>query len=137
MPTRMLATTWREHGAGGCARKLSAATRMALPIVLLGRRTGIGVGAYFDLITDDGRLFYGDSFHFGYFATGTETLAQALDAPFTRRTGMVSSVVHPARAELRVLANPLKIDGVRLEQRVCSPLGADTALVPPPECATT
>ena len=63
-------------------------------------------------------------------------LAQALDAPFTRRTGMVSSVVHPARAELRVLANPLKIDGVRLEQRVCAPLGADNALVPPPEPAT-
>jgi hypothetical protein len=49
---------------------------------------------------------------------------------------MVSSVVHPARAELRVLANPLKIDGVRLEQRVCAPLGADNALVPPPEPAT-
>jgi cyclopropane fatty-acyl-phospholipid synthase-like methyltransferase len=38
------------------------------------------VGAYFDLITDDGRLFYGDSFHFGYYPRKTETLAEALDA---------------------------------------------------------
>lgn len=44
------------------------------------RRSARGVGAYFDLITDDGRLFYGDSFHFGYFAQGTETLVEALDA---------------------------------------------------------
>jgi crotonobetainyl-CoA:carnitine CoA-transferase CaiB-like acyl-CoA transferase len=62
-------------------------------------------------------------------------LAQALDAPFTRRTGMVASVAHPARPALRVLANPLKIDGVRLEQRACAALGADNALLLPPEPA--
>jgi len=56
-------------------------------------------------------------------------LAQALDAPFARRTGMVRSIAHPARGELRVLANPLKIDGVRPEQRVCSPLGADNDML--------
>jgi cyclopropane fatty-acyl-phospholipid synthase-like methyltransferase len=76
----MLVTTWREQGAVGCARKLSAATRMTLPVLVRGRRTAAGVAGYFDLITDDGRLFYGDSFHFGYFRTGSETLAQALDA---------------------------------------------------------
>jgi len=76
----MLATTWRERGPAGCARKLSAAARMALPPLVRGRRTAAGVAAYFDLITDDGRLFYGESFHLGYFRTGSEALAQALEA---------------------------------------------------------
>jgi crotonobetainyl-CoA:carnitine CoA-transferase CaiB-like acyl-CoA transferase len=58
-------------------------------------------------------------------------LAQALDAPFTRRTGMVRNIAHPARGELRVLANPLKINGARPEQRACASLGADNALLPP------
>jgi len=63
-------------------------------------------------------------------------VATALDAPFTRRTGMVQSVAHPARSELRVLASPLKIDGVRLEQRPCAALGADNALLLSEEPAT-
>jgi crotonobetainyl-CoA:carnitine CoA-transferase CaiB-like acyl-CoA transferase len=63
-------------------------------------------------------------------------VATALDAPFTRRTGMVQSVTHPARSELLVLANPLKIDGVRLPQRACASLGADNALLQPEEPAT-
>ncbi len=63
-------------------------------------------------------------------------VAAALDAPFTRRIGMVQSVTHPARSELLVLANPLKIDGVRLPQRACAPLGADNALLQPEEPAT-
>ena len=80
MPARALTTLWREGGAAGCARKLSAATRMGLPLLLGGRRTAAGVGAYFDLVTDDSRRFYGDNFHFGYFPTGSETLAEAHDA---------------------------------------------------------
>src|SRR6266508_5692235 len=80
MPLRILVTTWHEQGPAACARKLGAVTRLALPLMLTGRRTAGGVAAYFDLITDEGRLFYGDSFHFGYFRTGSETLAQALDA---------------------------------------------------------
>jgi cyclopropane fatty-acyl-phospholipid synthase-like methyltransferase len=48
--------------------------------MLRGRRTVRSVGAYFDLITQDGRLFYGDSFHLGYFANGRRSLAEALDA---------------------------------------------------------
>jgi hypothetical protein len=32
------------------------------------------------LITDDGRLFYGDTFHLGYFPQGDESLGEALDA---------------------------------------------------------
>ena len=77
---RILITTWHQQGPAGCVRKLCAAARMALPLMLRGCRTAAGVAAYFDLITDEGRLFYGDSFHFGYFRDGSETLAQALDA---------------------------------------------------------
>jgi crotonobetainyl-CoA:carnitine CoA-transferase CaiB-like acyl-CoA transferase len=55
-------------------------------------------------------------------------LDEALDAPFV--TGrMVSRVEHPARRDLRVLANPIKINGRRLSQHACPPLGADTAAV--------
>jgi cyclopropane fatty-acyl-phospholipid synthase-like methyltransferase len=53
---------------------------MGLPVIVGGRRTARSVGAYFDLITDDGRLFYGDSFHLGYFPQGEESLGEALDA---------------------------------------------------------
>jgi O-methyltransferase StaMB len=80
VPAQLLVTIWRDGGAAGSARKLSAAIRLALPILVGERRTAAGVGAYFDLITDDARLFYGDSFHIGYFGSGSETLAEALDA---------------------------------------------------------
>ena len=76
----MLLATWREVGLAGCARKLRAAAWMGLPVLVAGRRTAQSVGAYFDLITDDGRLFYGDSFHLGYFPPGDESLHEALDA---------------------------------------------------------
>jgi cyclopropane fatty-acyl-phospholipid synthase-like methyltransferase len=76
----MLVATWREAGLAGCARKGRAAVWMGLPVLVAGRRTAQSVGAYFDLITDDGRLFYGDSFHLGYFPRGDESLRQALDA---------------------------------------------------------
>ncbi len=49
-------------------------------MVVAHRRTASSVGSYFDLITDDGRMFYGDSFHLGYFAESGETLGEALDA---------------------------------------------------------
>jgi cyclopropane fatty-acyl-phospholipid synthase-like methyltransferase len=53
---------------------------MALPVLLRSRRTATGVAAYFDLITDHARLFYGDNFHVGYFGLGSETLVEAIDA---------------------------------------------------------
>jgi crotonobetainyl-CoA:carnitine CoA-transferase CaiB-like acyl-CoA transferase len=56
-------------------------------------------------------------------------LDQALDSEFARATGMVSAVPHPAKGSLRVIANPLRIDGERLAQAACSPLGADNALL--------
>jgi cyclopropane fatty-acyl-phospholipid synthase-like methyltransferase len=76
-------------------RKVVAAAGMALPVILGRRRTAAGVAAYFDLITDEGRLFYGDSFHFGYFPTGSETLAQALDA----HTDLVAAMARPQRGQ--------------------------------------
>jgi cyclopropane fatty-acyl-phospholipid synthase-like methyltransferase len=88
MPARALMTLWREGGVSGITRKLSATVRMTAPLVLRGRRTGAGTGAYFDLVTDDTRLFYGDNFHFGYFPTGEETLAQAHNA----HTDLVASL---------------------------------------------
>jgi O-methyltransferase StaMB len=69
-----------EAGPTAFARKVTAAVGMGLPMLLRGRRTARSVGAYFDLITDDGRLFYGDSFHLGYFPHGVNTLGDALEA---------------------------------------------------------
>lgn len=51
-------------------------------------------------------------------------VAQACANPFIERIGMVRTVPHPAKPDFKMLANPLKIDGVRPEQSVCSPLGA-------------
>jgi crotonobetainyl-CoA:carnitine CoA-transferase CaiB-like acyl-CoA transferase len=54
-------------------------------------------------------------------------MEQALENPFLRATQMIRNVPHPARPDMRVLANPLKINGKRLSQQVCSPVGADNA----------
>jgi crotonobetainyl-CoA:carnitine CoA-transferase CaiB-like acyl-CoA transferase len=54
-------------------------------------------------------------------------VAQALDSPFLAETQMIRNVPHPAKPSLRALANPIKINGMRLEQSVCSSLGADNA----------
>jgi len=52
-------------------------------------------------------------------------LAQAFANPFIETVGMVNTVPHPAKPDLKMLSNPLKIDGVRPKQTVCSGLGAD------------
>jgi crotonobetainyl-CoA:carnitine CoA-transferase CaiB-like acyl-CoA transferase len=52
-------------------------------------------------------------------------LAQAFANPFVETVQMVGTVPHPADANFKMLANPLRIDGVRPEQTVCSALGAD------------
>ncbi|MBN8938954.1 MAG: CoA transferase [Rhizobiales bacterium] len=54
---------------------------------------------------------------------------EALETAFTQATGMVTSVAHPVRGALRVLANPLKINGERPSQKACAPLGADNGAV--------
>jgi crotonobetainyl-CoA:carnitine CoA-transferase CaiB-like acyl-CoA transferase len=53
-------------------------------------------------------------------------LAQALDSPFLQTTDMIHVIGHPAKPGMRVLANPIKINGARLEQTPCSPYGGDT-----------
>ncbi|MGY4285154.1 crotonobetainyl-CoA:carnitine CoA-transferase CaiB-like acyl-CoA transferase [Bradyrhizobium sp. LM2.7] len=52
-------------------------------------------------------------------------LAQALDNPFLKTTGMVNIISHPEKPEMRVLANPIRINGQRLSQAPCAPYGAD------------
>jgi crotonobetainyl-CoA:carnitine CoA-transferase CaiB-like acyl-CoA transferase len=68
-------------------------------------------------------------------------LAQALDSPFLQTTEMIHTISHPAKPDMRVLSNPIKINGKRLAQAPCSPYGADTAAyvgeVRSPERATS
>jgi crotonobetainyl-CoA:carnitine CoA-transferase CaiB-like acyl-CoA transferase len=54
-------------------------------------------------------------------------LAQALDSPFLQTTDMIHVISHPAKPTMRVLANPIKINGQRLDQTPCSPFGGDNA----------
>jgi crotonobetainyl-CoA:carnitine CoA-transferase CaiB-like acyl-CoA transferase len=54
-------------------------------------------------------------------------LAQALDSPFLQETEMIHTISHPAKPGMRVLSNPIKINGERLSQSPCAPYGADTA----------
>ena len=53
-------------------------------------------------------------------------LSEALDNPFAAAVGMVRTVPHPRRADFRVLANPVKLDGQRPPSRSAPELGADT-----------
>jgi O-methyltransferase StaMB len=95
LAARVLIATWQEDGLVGCVRKVRAATAMSLPLVVRRRRTARSVGAYFDLITRDGRLFYGDSFHLGYFANGERSLDEGLDA----HTDLVAALARVEMAE--------------------------------------
>lgn len=52
-------------------------------------------------------------------------IEQALTNPFVAEIGMIQNVPHPMKPDMRLLANPLKINGARLELQVCSALGAD------------
>jgi crotonobetainyl-CoA:carnitine CoA-transferase CaiB-like acyl-CoA transferase len=58
-------------------------------------------------------------------AAPVNRLDQALDSAFAVSAGMTASVPHRVKGALRVIANPLRIDGARLAQQACSPLGAD------------
>ena len=53
-------------------------------------------------------------------------VAGALSNSHVARVGMVQALPHPADKGLRVLANPILIDGQRLPGRACSALGADS-----------
>jgi len=54
-------------------------------------------------------------------------LAQALDSPFLKTTEMIRTISHPTKPKMRVLSNPIKINGERLEQAPCAAYGANTA----------
>jgi crotonobetainyl-CoA:carnitine CoA-transferase CaiB-like acyl-CoA transferase len=60
-------------------------------------------------------------------AAPVNDIAAALDNPYARSVGMVRTLPHPARHDFRVLANPIKVDGERLESRVAPRLGEHTA----------
>ncbi len=53
-------------------------------------------------------------------------IQQALDNPFVQRIGMVQDSPHPHKTDFRAISNPIKLDGQRVEEKVCAPLGADT-----------
>lgn len=57
------------------------------------------------------------------------SLDEALHSDFFAESGMLAELDHPARARLRMLANPLKFDGRRPVLRPCAALGADTEAV--------
>lgn len=56
-------------------------------------------------------------------------LAQALDHPFTHARGMVQAVPHPEQPGMRMLANPIRIDGARLPAVHAPKLGAHTETI--------
>jgi crotonobetainyl-CoA:carnitine CoA-transferase CaiB-like acyl-CoA transferase len=51
-------------------------------------------------------------------------LRQALENPYVERVGMLQVVDHPAGPQ-RLLRNPIKLDGRRLDGRACPPVGHD------------
>lgn len=57
------------------------------------------------------------------------SLGQALDNPYAQETGVIGAAAHPERADLRMLASPIRLDGARAAVRVGPALGADTDAV--------
>jgi crotonobetainyl-CoA:carnitine CoA-transferase CaiB-like acyl-CoA transferase len=51
-------------------------------------------------------------------------VAQALDSPFVARSGMIQNVPHPAKQDLRVVANAIKVNGERARLTAAPALGA-------------
>ena len=54
------------------------------------------------------------------------SLAQALDNPFLAERGGIQNVDHPAKPGMRVLSNPIRLDGAVMKARPGPGLGADT-----------
>jgi crotonobetainyl-CoA:carnitine CoA-transferase CaiB-like acyl-CoA transferase len=52
-------------------------------------------------------------------------VTQTLASTFVTETGMIHTVPHPANPDLKALKSPLKVNGRRPDQVVCSALGAD------------
>lgn len=53
-------------------------------------------------------------------------LGAALDNPWLETIGMRDTVDHPDRADMQILASPIKVDGQRLPNRAAPLLGADS-----------
>jgi crotonobetainyl-CoA:carnitine CoA-transferase CaiB-like acyl-CoA transferase len=49
------------------------------------------------------------------------TLGQALDNPYLRETGLIQTHPHPDRPGMEMLASPIKIDGVRVNDTKAAP----------------
>lgn len=58
-----------------------------------------------------------------------QNVAQALSDDFVAETGAINTIRHPVNAALKVFANPIKVDGQRLEQKAGPALGGDNASV--------
>jgi len=52
-------------------------------------------------------------------------VAAALSSPFAQTVGMVGTVPHPDKPDLKLLACPIKVNGARPSLAACPPLGAD------------
>ena len=52
-------------------------------------------------------------------------VGEALMSPFARASGMIQTVEHPEKADLALLASPIKVNGARAPVAPCPPLGAD------------
>ncbi|HJQ60671.1 MAG TPA: CoA transferase [Vineibacter sp.] len=57
------------------------------------------------------------------------TLGQALDNEFLRERGGVQSMPHPDAGDLRLLTDPIRIDGQALPSRAAPKLGADSDVI--------
>ena len=57
------------------------------------------------------------------------SVPDAFSNPFLETVGMVQDAPHPQMPDMRLLSNPLKVDGKRATARVASALGADTQAV--------
>jgi cyclopropane fatty-acyl-phospholipid synthase-like methyltransferase len=69
--------TWKNGGFSAVMRKIWAAAQLKLPIHFDDYNR---VSAFYDLVTDEARLFYGDNFHFGLFTDQTDTVEAATNA---------------------------------------------------------
>lgn len=56
-------------------------------------------------------------------------LPAALDSPFVQEAEMIGEVTHPQATILRVLSNPIRLDGLRLPRKCGPALGEHTELV--------
>jgi crotonobetainyl-CoA:carnitine CoA-transferase CaiB-like acyl-CoA transferase len=52
-------------------------------------------------------------------------VAEALSSPFARASGMIQTVEHPEKRDLKLLASPIKVNGERAQVRPGPALGAD------------